>query len=102
VRHKYCWQGVTAACGEEIFFRGFLEQWLGLNCRLTVVYGCSFFGSKDMRGGELLVNISGLVPRFFLAYAKNLIVPKIAHGRFDMGGMVYFRGFMVRLQNKRI
>ena len=22
--------GVTAACGEEIFFRGFLQQWLGL------------------------------------------------------------------------
>jgi membrane protease YdiL (CAAX protease family) len=37
----------------------------------------------------------------FFAYSKNLIGPMIAHGLFDMAGMVYFRGFMLRLQNKR-
>jgi hypothetical protein len=44
----------------------------------------------------------GLYLGLFFAYLKNLIAPMIAHGLFDMGGMVYFRGFMLRLQNKRI
>jgi membrane protease YdiL (CAAX protease family) len=78
--------GVTAACGEETFFRGFVHHW----------------GKKDIRVVSYWSIFQGLYLGLFFAYSKNLIVPMIAHGLFDMGGMVYFRGFMLRLQNKRV
>ncbi len=32
--------GLTAACGEEIFFRGFIQQWLGLIVASLLFHGC--------------------------------------------------------------
>jgi membrane protease YdiL (CAAX protease family) len=40
--------GVTAACGEEIFFRGFLQQWLGLIVA-SLFFMVAHFGRKDIR-----------------------------------------------------
>jgi membrane protease YdiL (CAAX protease family) len=92
--------GVTAACGEEIFFRGFLQQWLGLIVA-SILFMVAHFGRKDIRVVSYWSIFQGLYLGLFFAYSKNLIVPMIAHGLFDMGGMVYFRGFMLRLQNMR-
>lgn len=92
--------GVTAACGEEIFFRGFLQQWLGLIVA-SLLFMVAHFGRKDIRVVGYWSIFQGLYLGLFFAYSKNLIVPMIAHGLFDMGGMVYFRGFMLRLQNER-
>jgi membrane protease YdiL (CAAX protease family) len=93
--------GVTAACGEEIFFRGFLQQWLGLMVA-SLLFMVAHFGRKDIRVVSYWSIFQGLYLGLFFAYSKNLIVPMIAHGLFDMGGMVYFRGFMLRLQKKRV
>ena len=93
--------GVTAACGEEIFFRGFIQQWLGLVVA-SLVFMVAHFGRKDIRVVSYWSIFQGLYLGLFFAYSKNLIVPMIAHGLFDMGGMVYFRDFMLRQQNKRI
>jgi membrane protease YdiL (CAAX protease family) len=93
--------GVTAACGEEIFFRGFIQQWLGLVVA-SLLFMVAHFGRKDIRVVSYWSIFQGLYLGLFFAYSKNLIVPMIAHGLFDMGGMVYFRGFMLRQQNKRI
>ena len=92
--------GVTAACGEEIFFRGFLQQWLGFMVA-SILFMVAHFGRKDIRVVSYWSIFQGLYLGLFFAYSKNLIVPMIAHGLFDMGGMAYFRGFMLRLQNKR-
>ena len=36
----------------------------------------------------------GLYLGLFFAWSGNLAVPMIAHGLFDIGGMVYFRRIM--------
>lgn len=93
--------GITASCGEEIFFRGFVQQWLGLAVA-SLLFMLAHFGKRDIRVVSYWSIFQALYLGFFFAYSKNLIVPMIAHGLFDMGGMLYFRGFMLRLQNKRV
>jgi len=93
--------GVTAACGEEVFFRGFVQQWLGLAVA-SLLFMLAHFGKKDIRVVSYWSIFQGLYLGLFFAYSKNLVVPMIAHGLFDMGGMVYFRSFMLRLQNKGV
>ena len=93
--------GITAACGEEVFFRGFVQQWLGLAVA-SLLFMLAHFGRKDIRVVSYWSIFQGLYLSLFFAYSKNLAVPMIAHGLFDMGGMVYFRGFMLRLQNKQV
>jgi len=93
--------GITAACGEEIFFLGFIQQWLDLIVA-SLLFMVAHFRKKDIRVVSYWSIFQGLYLGLFFAYSKNLIVPMIAHGLFDMGGMVYFRGFMLRLRNKRI
>ena len=40
--------GITAACGEEVFFRGFVQQWLGLAVA-SLLFMLAHFGRKDIR-----------------------------------------------------
>jgi membrane protease YdiL (CAAX protease family) len=93
--------GITAACGEEVFFRGFVQQWLGL-AAASLLFMLAHFGKKDIRVVSYWSVFQGLYLGLFFAYSKNLIAPMIAHGLFDMGGMVYFRSFMLRLRDKQI
>ena len=92
--------GITAACGEEIFFRGLAQQWLGL-APASVLFMVAHIGKKDIRVVSYWSLFQGLYLGLFFAVSKNLLVPMIAHGLFDMGGMVYFRGFLLRLQTRR-
>jgi hypothetical protein len=71
--------GLTAAWGELLISAEKTSGWLATGQSFRVCTSVSFF-----------------------AYSKNLMVPMIAHGLFDMGGMVYFRSFMLRLQNKQV
>jgi len=89
--------GLTAACGEEIFFRGFIQQWLGLLIA-SLLFMVAHMGKKDIRIVSYWSVFQGLYLGLFYAYSKNLLVPMIAHGLFDMGGMLYFRRFMLRFQ----
>jgi membrane protease YdiL (CAAX protease family) len=92
--------GITASCGGEIF-RGFIQQWLGLIVA-SLLFMVAHFGRKDIRVVSYWSIFQGLYLGLFFAYSKNLMVPMIAHELFDMGGMVYFRSFMLRLQNKQV
>jgi membrane protease YdiL (CAAX protease family) len=85
--------GLTAACGEEIFFRGFVQQAFGL-VAASLLFMLAHFGKKEIRIVSLWSIFQGLYLGLFFAWSKNLLVPMIAHGLFDMGGMIYFRGFM--------
>jgi membrane protease YdiL (CAAX protease family) len=85
--------GLTAACGEEIFFRGFVQQAFGLVVA-SLLFMLAHFGKKEIRIVSLWSIFQGLYLGLFFAWSKNLLVPMIAHGLFDIGGMIYFRGFM--------
>lgn len=87
--------GVTAACGEELFFRGFLQQRFGI-VAASLLFMLSHFGGKDIRIVSLWSIFQALYLGLFFAWSKNLLVPMIAHGLFDIGGMIYFREFMAR------
>jgi CAAX protease family protein len=87
--------GVTAACGEEIFFRGFVQQAVGLVVA-SLLFMLAHFGKKEIRIVSLWSIFQGLYLGLFFAWSKNLLVPMIAHGLFDIGGMIYFRGFMAQ------
>jgi len=85
--------GVTAACGEEIFFRGYVQQAFGL-LAASLLFMLAHFGKKEIRVVSLWSIFQGLYLGLIFAWSKNMLVPMIAHGLFDIGGMIYFRGFM--------
>jgi membrane protease YdiL (CAAX protease family) len=89
--------GLTAACGEEIFFRGFLQQVLGI-IPASLLFMLAHFGKKDIRVVSLWSVFQALYLGLFFIWSKNLLVPMIAHGLFDLGGMIYFRNFMARIE----
>ena len=87
--------GLTAACGEEIFFRGFVQQAWGL-IPASLLFMLAHFGKRDIRVVSLWSIFQGFYLGLFFLWSKNLLVPMIAHGLFDFGGMIYFRNFMSR------
>ena len=89
--------GITAACGEEIFFRGFLQQVFGL-IPASLAFMLAHFGKKEIRVISLWSVFQALYLGLFFMWTKALLVPMIAHGLFDLGGMIYFRSFMARLE----
>lgn len=92
--------GLTAACGEEIFFRGFIQQEFGL-LAASLFFMAAHFGKKDIRIVSYWSIFQGLYLGMFFWWSKNLLVPMLAHGLFDIGGMIYFRGFMAtRAENQ--
>jgi membrane protease YdiL (CAAX protease family) len=89
--------GITAACGEELFFRGFLQQRFGI-IAASLLFTLAHFGGKEIRVVSLWSIFQALYLGLFFAWSRNLLVPMIAHGLFDIGGMIYFREFMTRLR----
>ena len=82
--------GLTAALGEELFFRGFIQGQWGLIAG-TFAFGLAHLGKKDIRVVSYWSYVHGLL--FGLTYylTGNLAVPVIAHGLFDLGGVIYFQ-----------
>jgi membrane protease YdiL (CAAX protease family) len=54
------------------------------------------FGKRDIRVVSLWSIFQGFYLGLFFLWSKNLLVPMIAHGLFDFGGMIYFRNLMSR------
>ena len=90
--------GVTAACGEEVLFRGFLQPWLGL-IPASLLFMAAHFGKREILIVGMWSVFQGLYLGLFYAWSGNLLVPMLAHGLFDIGGMIYFRGFMAHVQS---
>ncbi len=89
--------GIIAACGEELFFRGFVQQRFGI-IAASLLFMLAHFGGKEIRIVSLWSIFQALYLGLFFAWSRNLMVPMIAHGLFDIGGMIYFREFMVRFR----
>ena len=85
--------GITAALGEEIFFRGFIQQKGGLFIA-SFLFGLAHYGKKDIRPVSHWSFAHGLFFGMFYTLTGNLSVPLLAHGLFDIGGVIYFRRFM--------
>jgi membrane protease YdiL (CAAX protease family) len=88
---------MTAALGEEIFFRGFVQQAFGLWAGALAFMACHL-GAKDIRVISYWSLAQGLWLGIFFSATGNLLVPMLAHGLFDVGGMIYFRWFLARPQ----
>lgn len=87
--------GLTAACGEEIFFRGFIQSRWGIFVA-SILFMAAHIGKKDIRIVSYWSFFQGLYLGVFYVFSAKLLVPMIAHGLFDIGGMIYFRDFMKR------
>ena len=90
--------GLTAACGEEVFFRGFLQQRFGL-LLASFLFMLAHVGKKEIRIISFWSIFQGLYLGLFFSWSGNLLVPMIAHALFDAGGMIYFRRFMARQEH---
>jgi len=82
--------GLTAALGEELFFRAFIQGQWGLIAG-SMVFGILHFGDRDIRVVSYWSYAHGLL--FGLSYflTGNFVVPVIAHGLYDLGGVLYFQ-----------
>lgn len=87
--------GTTAAFGEELFFRGLVQQRFGLWAG-AVLFMLAHFGRRDIRVISAWSLAQGLWLGVFFAWTGNLLVPMLAHGLFDIGGMIYFRALLAR------
>jgi membrane protease YdiL (CAAX protease family) len=82
--------GLTAAVGEEVFFRGFIQNRWGLLAG-ALAFGLAHLGKKDIRIVSYWSYVHGLLFGGSYYLTGNLAVPVIAHGLFDLGGVVYFQ-----------
>ena len=85
--------GLTAALGEELFFRGLIQQKWGILVG-SVLFGFAHYGKKDIRIVSHWSFVHGLLFGFSFNLTENLVVPLLAHGLFDLGGVIYFRRLM--------
>ncbi|MFY9271037.1 MAG: type II CAAX endopeptidase family protein [Candidatus Manganitrophaceae bacterium] len=85
--------GVTAAFGEELFFRGFIQGKWGLLAG-AIAFGLGHIGKKEIRVISYWSFAHGFWLGLFYYYSGDLLVPMIAHGLFDLGGILYFRLIM--------
>ena len=85
--------GITAALGEELFFRGFIQAQWGLAAGV-LLFGLAHFGRKDIRVVSYWSFMHGLIIGLSYRFSGNILVPMMTHGFFDMGGVIYFTGIM--------
>lgn len=82
--------GITAAFGEELFFRGFIQGKWGLLAG-AIAFGVGHIGKKEIRIISYWAFAHGFWLGLFYYYSRDLLVPMIAHGLFDLGGILYLR-----------
>jgi membrane protease YdiL (CAAX protease family) len=85
--------GLTAAFGEELFFRGFIQQKRGL-IAASCMFGIAHYGKRDIRVISHWSFVHGLLFGLSFRFTGNLLVPLLTHDLFDFGGVIYFRQVM--------
>ncbi len=82
--------GLTAAIGEEMFFRAFIQGHWGLVAG-SIAFGVLHFGGKDIRVVSYWSYMHGFLFGLSYTLTGNFLVPVITHGLFDLGGVLYFQ-----------
>lgn len=94
--------GLTAALGEEVFFRAFIQGQWGLLAG-TVAFGLLHLGGKDIRVVSYWSYAHGLLFGLSYSLTDTFVVPVMNHGLFDLGGVLYFQLHRARFHhNERI
>lgn len=84
---------VAAGCGEELLFRGLLQQalveqlglWIGVTLA-AVAFGVCHWVTRTY---AVLAGLIGLYLGFLLVATGNLLAPMIAHALYDFVALVY-------------
>ncbi len=92
--------GLTAALGEEVFFRAFIQGQWGLLAG-SVTFGLLHFGGKDIRVVSYWSYVHGLLFGLSYSLTDNFVVPVLTHGLFDLGGVLYFQLLRSRLHQEK-
>lgn len=79
--------------GEELFFRGLIQGKWGVLAG-AIAFGLGHIGKKEIRVISYWSFAHGFWLGLFYYYSGDLSVPMIAHGLFDLGGILYFRLIM--------
>lgn len=95
-----CLQGLTAALGEEVFFRALIQGQWGLLAG-SAAFGLLHFGGKDIRVVSYWSYVHGLLFGLSYSLTDNFVVPVLTHGLFDLGGVLYFQLFRSRLHQEK-
>lgn len=88
--------GCTAAFGEEIFFRGMIQENFGIAAG-AVAFGLGHWGGKEIRTVSLWAFAQGFWLGALFHCSDRLTSAMMAHGFFDIGGFIYFRWILPRL-----
>ncbi len=81
---------LLAGFGEEIFFRGALQQETGLWVA-SLIFGILHGPSKDLWPLGLWAAVMGALLGFVYEGTGNLVVPAVAHAVYDGVALVYVR-----------
>jgi membrane protease YdiL (CAAX protease family) len=87
--------GLLAGLGEETFFRGILQNEIGL-IPAALIFALAHVGRGGFNLFALWAVIEGLVLGWLYQLTGNLLVPMIVHGLHDAGGMLFARYFYKR------
>jgi membrane protease YdiL (CAAX protease family) len=86
LRHHRIWLSICAGFGEEIFFRGAIQHWLGIP--VTAVIFVAIHGYLDPRNWRIslygVFMTGGMMVLGLFAHHYGLIAPMIAHAIIDI------------------
>ncbi len=88
---------LLAGFGEEIFFRGVLQQETGIWVA-SLIFGVLHGPSKDFWPLALWAAVMGALLGFLYESTGNLVVPAVAHAVYDGVALVYVRNKFRRYQ----
>jgi membrane protease YdiL (CAAX protease family) len=90
---------LLAGLGEEIFFRGVLQQETGLWVA-SIVFGILHGPSKDLWPLGLWATVMGALLGFLYESTGNLVVPVVAHAVYDGVALLYVRNKLKRIDDE--
>lgn len=79
--------GLLAGVGEELFFRGTLQPWIGLPATV-LLFTLAHIGSRPLLRLALWTALEGIWFGLLYTYTGNLLYPMLVHGLHDIGGIL--------------
>lgn len=82
--------GIVAGVGEEVFFRGALQPWIGLPAT-ALVFGLCHSGTRPLMRLTVWAALEGVWFGLLYEITGSLLVPMVAHGLHDSGSILGIR-----------